>query len=465
MKISLILLLLLTVAALAVGVFRRHWLPGLWLVSLLILPTAQAKIAEAPVYLYDLLGFALIASFLAAGELQLWPRGIPRWHWWLIGAAFVLSVLLGSVRTGFLPDMLWIWGHASLSWMAFAFGIIMSVSAGRPLYRTSMRWALLLSALALSGMAWVQFANLPGSQTLSSLFYAHLGCEQSVEMLRLGGPTIRATGPHFAPTGFAGMGLLCGIAFWLLSEPRHRGLRLMVLGLCTSLVLCTVSRHAMVALLVGLAVLTGLSQVRTKVKILTLTLIAGALICSSALGLTSARESWSQRLSKWQEGLFADDNIAARMVWGPARLMACLVHEPSLLITGAGLDPEKLAHRAHRPLDFESGFVSNGFLLSLYYLGVIGFVLYALFWLWALQIARSFPPPLQAPMCSFVVIAILIVAADNYGFMYEPAVSLLFLLVGLVAGERHHQQIQYWPQTAPEPAPAPRALQGGSCAA
>jgi hypothetical protein len=37
-------------------------------------------------------------------------------------------------------------------------------------------------------------------------------------------------------------------------------------------------------------------------------------------------------------------------------------------------------------------------------------------------------------MCGFVAMATVIVAADNYSFMYEVAAALLFLIVGLIAG-------------------------------
>jgi len=124
------------------------------------------------------------------------------------------------------------------------------------------------------------------------------------------------------------------------------------------------------------------------------------------------------------------------------RLAAVIAHEPSLLLTGTGLDPEKLDAKSKLDADFETGFVSNGFLLPLYYLGVFGFVLFGLFWLWAFKRALGSPPATRGMMCGFVAMSVILVVSDNYGFIYEPAVGLLFLIVGLIAGQRHFEKVQ-----------------------
>ena len=154
------------------------------------------------------------------------------------------------------------------------------------------------------------------------------------------------------------------------------------------------------------------------------------------------RNSWTERLSRWDSGVLEDDNIAARVIWGPTRLLDYFVAHPLSLLTGAGLDPEKLASRGKISAETATGFVSNGFLLSLYYLGALGFLLYVAFWLWALWIAWKSPPQTRAAACGIVVMALVIVAADNYSFMYEPAACFLFLVVGLIAGERHLRSTQ-----------------------
>jgi hypothetical protein len=86
--------------------------------------------------------------------------------------------------------------------------------------------------------------------------------------------------------------------------------------------------------------------------------------------------------------------------------------------------------------DFDGGFVSNGFLLALYYLGVGGFLLYGGFWCWAFYMAGTAPPEKRGVLVGFVTVAVIIVASDNYGIMYKPASTLLFLVAGLVSAQR-----------------------------
>ena len=148
------------------------------------------------------------------------------------------------------------------------------------------------------------------------------------------------------------------------------------------------------------------------------------------------RDSWNARMSRFDDGVMEDDNITARVVDGPARLATFMGQHPSMFFTGAGIDPEKLLSRAGINDDFDGGFVSNGFLLALYYLGVGGFFLYGGFWVWAFYAAGTASPEKRGVLLGFITMSAIIVAADNYGIMYKPASTLLFLVVGLAAAQR-----------------------------
>ena len=52
-----------------------------WFLSILLFPTAQARLGGAPIYVYDLAAGILFLAFLSSGELARWPRGLPRWPW------------------------------------------------------------------------------------------------------------------------------------------------------------------------------------------------------------------------------------------------------------------------------------------------------------------------------------------------------------------------------------------------
>jgi hypothetical protein len=465
MIISPYLVLGLAAALWTLALYRRSWAFGVWLGCYLVFPTAFTKLGEAPVYLYDVATLVLVAVLWGSGDLRRWPANAPRWHLWFIGGAFVLSVVGGAARYGPMPELLWIWGHTSLAWLAFMFGVVAFTSLGGEAYRAALQWTVLASLAILAGLAVVQYADLPGSESISEFFYGDLGSVRTVEILRIGPETNRATGPHNAPTGFSGIALLSLAALWLAGGGRAGWMRWTALGLAATVLLCTVSRHTMLAAALAFGVALALAEARRKALVVGAGLVAAVLVVVSADTLL-LKNSWSYRLSKTDEGFLQDDNIAARLLWGPARLAERIAADPSLLLTGAGLDPEKLAAKARGDLHFETGFVSNGFLLALYYLGVGGFVFYALFWLWTAWSAWRLPPVRRAAACGFTVMAVLIVAADNYSFMYEPAIGLLALLAGLVGGLRHHEQCadglealpeepEVEPQAEPEAAIAP----------
>lgn len=419
----------------AAGYFCRPVLLAAWLFSLLILPTAQIEAGRAPIYVFDVAAVAAIIVLILRGDLLRWPRGVPRWHLWMIGAAFLLSVIFGALRYGAAPESLWIWAHAGLAWMAFAIAIAVICSDRREAMLRGIHWGLLSSLALLCPIAVIQFADLPMSEAIARLFYSHLGEDRSVDLLRVIVDTSRANGPHFAPTTLAGMALLAAVAFWLSTTRENRAQRALVLVLSAVTILCTVSRHALLAAGLGFLVAVLLHDGRSKVRMLA---VCGVLVAIGlAAGGVMLRETWDNRMARLDGGVLGDDNIAARLLWGPARLAEFLTEHPSVLVTGAGLDPEKLLARSGLDGDFEGGFVSNSFLLALYYLGVGGFALYVGFWGYLLYSAATAAREFRPLACGSAVIAVITVAADNYGFMYEPAAALLFLIAGLIVAQRH----------------------------
>jgi hypothetical protein len=298
-----------------------------------------------------------------------------------------------------------------------------------------MQCGFLLSAFALCLIAVIQYVNLPFVESINGFFYGGIGAEESIETYRLGALSNRASGPHFAPTTLAGIVLLAALVFWLVTEREQIILRLTMVSLSLVTMLCTVSRHGLAAVAVGVLVMIVFSENRIRMN-----LLIGVMIAVLALGFAAGggmlQDSWNARMSRFDDGVMEDDNITARVVDGPQRLVTFLGQHPSMLLTGAGIDPEKLLSRAGINDDFDGGFVSNGFLLALYYLGIGGFVLYGGFWVWAFMVAGTASPPKRGILLGCVTMAAIIVAADNYGIMYKPASTLLFLVVGLVAAHR-----------------------------
>jgi hypothetical protein len=210
----------------------------------------------------------------------------------------------------------------------------------------------------------------------------------------------------------------------------------------------------MLAAALGILVMIVFSENRVRfqlivgvgIALVTLTFLAGGAMI---------HDSWTNRLSRFDDGVMDDDNITARVVDGPQRLVNFLWDHPDMLLTGAGIDPEKLMSRSGINTDFDGGFVSNGFLLSLYYMGIPGFCLYCGFWGWSIYAAATASPAKRGVLLGFVVIAGIIVAADNYGIMYKPASTLLFMLAGLAAA---HRELPDEEEETQSPAAKVRAL-------
>lgn len=433
------------------------WRPSLiavWAIGFLVFPTARMVIGPIPIYLYDLTMSGVLGLLWYEGSFRLWPLRTVRWHGWLIGAAFLLSVLYGAVRYGPAPQILWIWGHTSLSWMGFGVGVVLLYNPANSRHRLGLQIGFLIAAFALCAIAIIQYLNLPQTDAINSFFYGGMGAEDSVETYQVGDLSNRASGPHFAPCCLAGISILAGAVFWLASDRRQWLRRLVMESLCLVTILCTVSRHAMLAAALGIVVMIIFSDNRVRFQLVTGVGIALVALMFAAGG-AMIQDSWTNRLARFDDGVMDDDNITARVVDGPQRLVNFLGDHPDMLLTGAGIDPEKLMSRSGINDDFDGGFVSNGFLLSLYYMGIPGFCLYCGFWGWSLYAAATASPAKRGVLMGFIVIAGIIVAADNYGIMYKPASTLLFMLAGLAAA---HRELPDEEEEAPARAPGLRAL-------
>jgi hypothetical protein len=359
----------------------------------------------------------------------------------MIGTAFGLSVVAGFFRDGFSASAVYNWGHSTLAWMAFVVGVMATSFPESASLRRNLRLGLVISGCLLVPVALIQYLDLPLASNLMELLYGGVGAEESVNRLRVGLLSNRAPGPHFAPTTFGGISLLALAVFWLVSDKTHSGQRAVMVGCSTIIILCTVSRHVFLAGFLGLVFVFVLGQIRTRLRIVVgLVVVTVAMIfLGSGLGLM---ESWENRAFRFKDGVLLDENIAGRVLDGPLRLLRYIEKHPMTLVTGAGLEIEKTSGR-NNAVDLErTGFVSNSFLLPLYYLGIPGMLIYLSFWIWAGWTAVKLPSHQRAIPCGIVVAALIIIVSDNYAFIYEPTVAMLFIIPGLIAGARHAYRVE-----------------------
>jgi len=200
-----------------------------------------------------------------------------------------------------------------------------------------------------------------------------------------------------------------------------------------SVALTSVTRLVLVAGVAGAIVFLLLSSHRQRLKAFAILSIAG-LVGAIFLG-SYFSDVWSTRLGRWSHGVMEDDNVSARAIDGPTRLVNFFTAYPETLILGAGPDPEKLESKTQQESNFESGFVSNSFLLALYYMGAVGFLCYGWFWWKVFKSSLKAPGNMRSAFAGAAVVCGIIIAADNYAMMFEAAATTLNLIAGLLLSE------------------------------
>jgi hypothetical protein len=432
----LIAVLLFGIALLA-SILWRRWLVAVWIVSVLVLPLIRFQIG-APIYLMDVLTVLLFCQMLGRRDQFLAVRLLP-WPWLFMALALLSTGGASLLLFGFHLEQIWIWGHYSLSCLPIAFAsVIRSEADGY--YTKPLMVGTTASLVVLAAIAIIQYFDLPGRDQIRDLFYGHLESDSKaigeiVEQMWRNKLTevTRVPGPHFSPGGFAGMTLLGFLGLIVLQRGKY-GFTTYLGVFCTAVVaLTTVTRLIVVASAMGLIVFLILCSLKERLKALLL-LGAAALVFVTFLGAYFG-DAWTTRLGRWDNGVMQDDNVLARAIDGPVRLVNFFIAHPETLILGAGPDPEKLESKIQKESNFESGFVSNSFLLALYYMGAVGFLFYAYFWLKVLRFSLRAPPHLRSAFCGVAVVSGIIIAGDNYAMMFEAAATVLNMIGGFILSE------------------------------
>ena len=258
-------------------------------------------------------------------------------------------------------------------------------------YRHSFTHGMIAALLATATIAMMQFGNAALAGAVNDFYFGdmpgHLKLANEMGAIL---SSERANGPYGDPNTFGGTSALAGTATLLLLADRSRKLSLLALGATAVIVAATVSRQVLVAALVGLFVAVLIGTANSRIRILGAAILIAAIVLAGGFG-----ENWGNRLAKWEGGLDKDVNVVGRTIIGPKRLLSVIEHDPSVLLVGVGLDVQKLAQKSEgmsSEVDtLTKGFVSNSFLLSLYYLGVFGFSLMLAFWVWTLSRASRMP--------------------------------------------------------------------------
>lgn len=414
---------------------RPQYLFLAWPVVLLVFPTTRTFIGPAPLYWYDAVTMLLLFRIWRSGNLRAWPGRIPQWHWWFLGIGLLFGTLFPVFRYGFDAQMLWIYGHAALAWLAFPIGMALHLTPRQETYRRNFALGLIIALISGSIIASLQFGNPVMAETVNNFYYSDMK-EHLVLVKEFGAKTSsnRTNGPHGDPNTFSGTtAITCAVTLLLLAR-RSRKWALVALASAAVVVAMTVSRQVLVASVIGFFIAFIIENYANRLRTIGIVLLVVAVSLAS-----SAIDNWTERLAKWEGGIGQDTNMTARLVIGPMHLFSIIEKDPTILLTGVGLDVQKLVSKNDEikaeVAYLNEGFVSNGFLLSLYYLGIFGFVLMMVFWAWVFKKAIALPHSIRPLGVGSITTSLLLILADNYSFIVEVTVSMLFVLAALIAGK------------------------------
>lgn len=414
---------------------KPHYLYFVWAASLLVFPTTRTFVVSIPFYWYDIVALFLIARLYIGRELRNWPAHLPHWHWAFIIVAIVFGTMLPVLRYGWSREMLWILFHSSIAWMAFPIGVSLFISPYAKRYQWYLGAGLVCSLIAIAIMALLQFGNPTVAVAIDEFYFEDMYGEGQIGSEAILISSQRVTGPHQGPNELGGMSILAAAICALLFSQSSKWMAYCSTVCVSVIVALTVSRHQLLAVAVGFCVAGLFASYSARIR-----MIGGVIIIIVLAGLTGISQNWGERISRL-ENIQSDAGVIPRVVDGPKRLFSLFSKDPTVFFSGVGLEAARYAvkdkQNPGRNIMYVEGYVSNGFLLYFYYLGISGFVLVLVFWAWTFRRALLMSKNERWLGAGCVATAMTLIASDNYAFNIEVVVSLLFLIPTIIAGKSY----------------------------
>ena len=416
------------------SVVRPHWVVGVWAITVFLFPTTRTLVGPAPIYWFDLATIVVLAVLYSKRRF-LWPSGMTQWHWWFVGYAAFFGLVWPAVRYTPSAELVYVWLHTSLAWMAFPIGVLVAFSPYSQRYCSSLAGGLLVALVGMAALAVIQKGDPQGALLVNEIYRGDMDGLWTDSMFGGMRYSARPNGPYGAATSFAGVACIVALAIASLRGLESKRWWWSGAALAGVVTLLTLTRHVLVAAAVGVVVVVLTSSARQSLKALVLGSVVASVFIAVGLGM-----GWQDRFDRTSGGVLTDLSITARVVEGPLRLAALIAAEPLVVVTGVGLDVQKIASTGIDVGIADSGFVSNGFVLPLYYLGIGGFVLTIGFWIWVYRTAGWSKSSRGGVLRGLVVAAAVLIASDNYSFLDESAVAGLFVFAGCLVGQEYRRQ-------------------------
>lgn len=396
------------------------------------LPTARSLIGPIPIYWYDCAAGAVLYFLHRTGFWSgRFPR-VPPWGWLFAFIFAIFGVVIPIFRYGFFPEYGYSFSHLFVAFCVFHIGFALSHPRYYE-YRVMLAKGMVVTLAWLAVVAVIEWRNVDRTLYFNNVFYADFyTANEGVGNLTAEFMTAlwsyRAQGPFMNPSNLAIFSVILASVVITTRLPYYWGVCAAILASVN--VVTSISRQVMVAVCLAGLVYVILAPVGKGVRNL---VIAGALAIA-ILAWTGGASIVGERFERVAQQGLEEDNVAARLSVGPQRLYNLLTEKPELVITGVGLDADKLASRGIDVQENDAGFVSNSFLLSLYYTGIFGFIAYVALWLWSLRTAWNAPKKFRPILVSIVIAGIFLTFADNTIFKFEAITGWVLFVLGLVAG-------------------------------
>jgi hypothetical protein len=403
-----------------VALFDARMLLAVWTFTWVGMPTLRSRFGPVSVYWCDV---AAIAATVACFR---WPpndvsRQMSKWY---LALALVhgVGVVTSLVRYNAILEP----GYDALRY-GFAFLPLLILPRVAPdpeamdwFWRGILVAALWMIAVALIQSLWRDTALqletlLYGSRSEGSASFAYR------ERALMFNTRLRVHGMYGASTCFAGAATMVGVllTFRMSRERASPVTQLGFLGSAAAMLL-TFSRHGLLAW----AALLLPSFVRRPGRGSLVPLLMVAIV--SVLG---AGEFWAERIGRG--GIQDDQNLSSRLVERPLELLDRISEEPSILLGGVGLGTSHIL-RTGEDGPSQEGFVSNGFALYLFYLGILGLGMVLVLLAFTLRTAWGLEGRSRAAALGGLGATVVIIASDNYGFLHTSFPFMWSALVALI---------------------------------
>ena len=427
----------------------RKYKPSLlffiWPINCFLFITIRTVFGTAPIYWSDASFLFLVSVFPYKYYVSKWIKFLPPWHIYLILVSLIFGCFSAVIFFGPAPEIFYILFHKGICWLAFPLGVLIFHPYTKLVYKKNLLWGMITVASCFLLWALAESGSPSRALALNGIFFKDIGkssyalIENSSEMF-----AGRPNGPFFSGTTFGGACTIIAYICWYLATVFEKNRKKLLFAAAAAIIamLFTVSRLDIIAVILSLIVFIIFG--RTKAKTNAVGLATVVIIGVIALSNTYVVSTIFSRFERWSGGATQDQSVNARSSAGPKRLISFVKNHPYIILTGAGMEVDKLAQRRVNVEGFDAGFLSNGFLLFLYYTGIIGFIVYTFFWLWMIFKSLVALNVFKAQSISIIIGLIFIIFSDNYSALDESIIKGLFFTAGLIIGSNYFEKMKQY---------------------